>query len=58
MVLVLSASAWALAAGDGTCLESLGREFILSEETSYFVLFIRVSSKQISKQAFPNNVFA
>lgn len=40
------------------CLESLECELILSEETSCSVLFIRVPSKQASKQEFPNNVFA
>lgn len=39
-------------------LESLEREFILSEESSCSVLFIGVPSKQISKQEFPNHVSA
>lgn len=47
-----------LAVSNGSCLESLEREFILSEQTSYSVLFIRVPSEQISKQEFPNNAFA
>lgn len=43
------ASAWTPAVSGGACLESLEREFILSEKTTYSILFVSPQSKSASK---------